>query len=54
MKHRHLVDDAGLIPAAIDDILDRGDPADWRSWDEVLDVSLRLGATLERARNSRL
>ncbi len=23
----------------------------WRSWDEVRDVSLRLGALLERARN---
>ncbi len=29
MKHRHLTDDVGLIPAAIDDILDQGDPADW-------------------------
>ena len=29
MKHRHLTDDAGLSPAAIDDILDRGEPGDW-------------------------
>jgi len=29
MKHRHLADGVGLVPAAIDDILDRGDPADW-------------------------
>jgi hypothetical protein len=29
MKHRHLSDGVGLVPAAIDDILDRGDPADW-------------------------
>ena len=29
MKHRHLRDGEGLGPAAIDDILDRGGPADW-------------------------
>ncbi|MBC5800347.1 MAG: hypothetical protein GIX03_05110 [Candidatus Eremiobacteraeota bacterium] len=29
MKHRHLPDDVGLTRAAIDDILDRGSPADW-------------------------
>lgn len=29
MKHRHLVDDVGFTPAAIDDILDRGKPQDW-------------------------
>jgi len=29
LKHRHLPDDVGLTRAAIDDILDRGSPADW-------------------------
>ncbi len=29
MKHRHLVDDVGLTPAAIADILERGKPNDW-------------------------
>ena len=29
MKHRHLVDGVGYTPAAVEDILDRGKPADW-------------------------
>jgi hypothetical protein len=29
MRHRHLNDDVGLTSAAIDDILDRGELADW-------------------------
>jgi hypothetical protein len=37
MKHRHLTDDVGLIPAAIDDILDR-DPADWSDLWRVIEA----------------
>jgi hypothetical protein len=29
MKHRHLIDGVGYTPAAVEDILDRGKPADW-------------------------
>ena len=29
MRHRHLIDAAGLGPAAIDDILEHGAPRDW-------------------------
>lgn len=29
MKHRHLVDGVGYVPAAVEDILERGKPADW-------------------------
>jgi hypothetical protein len=29
MRHRHLIDSAGLTPAAIDDILEHGSPQDW-------------------------
>jgi hypothetical protein len=37
MKHRHLVEDVGLSTAAIDDILERGRPDDWRDlWAAVL------------------
>ena len=36
MKHRHLVDNVGLTTAAIDDILERGKPDDWRDlWKAV-------------------
>ncbi len=38
MKHRHLEDDAGLSPAAIDDILDRGSPADWTALWRVVEA----------------
>jgi hypothetical protein len=38
MKHRHLTDDVGLTPAAIDDILDRGDPADWSELWRVIEA----------------
>ena len=37
MKHRHLTDDAGLTLAAIDDILDRGDPTDWSDLWQVIE-----------------
>ena len=29
MKHRHLVDGVGYTPTAVEDILERGTPADW-------------------------
>jgi hypothetical protein len=29
MRHRHLVDGVGYVPAAVQDILERGKPADW-------------------------
>jgi len=29
VKHRHLVENVGHTPAAIEDILDRGTPRDW-------------------------
>lgn len=36
MRHRHLVEGVGLVPAAIDDILEHGSPNDWRElWAEV-------------------
>ena len=32
MRHRHLTDDAGFSPAAIDDIISRGV---WKDWAEL-------------------
>jgi hypothetical protein len=36
MKHRHLVDGVGYTPAAVEDILDRGKPADWVALRDVV------------------
>lgn len=45
MKHRHLVDGVGLVPMAIDDIIDRGDR---REWVALRDAALADPVIMER------
>ena len=56
MKHRHLVEGVGLVPAAIDDILEHGMPEDWNElwaaverdpWGKVAEDILRICAAHE-------
>lgn len=63
MKHRHLIDDVGFVVPAIDDILDRGSPEDWRElwaeverdpWSRVAEDILRLCAAHEMYGTSNL
>ena len=63
MKHRHLVEGVGLVPAAIDDILEHGRPEDWNElwaaverdpWGKVAEDILRICAAHEMYGTSRL
>jgi hypothetical protein len=63
MKHRHLVEGIGLVPAAIDDILEHGSLEDWRllwceiesdPWGQLTDDIIRICPAHEIYRTSRL